>query len=404
MTTHALRVALAIAMISGGDAIAQPVEDPPAPPVQEITPDDPTPPPKQPAPAPLPTIAPAAPVHTMEDVTIPKSFLRFGFNFFGDTSFVATTPDAPHSAFAIGTLGVRLLGELSPSLDALAELGFETTSTGPVADVEQVAIRWRKGPGQLEVGRVHTDLGYWNTAYHHGLWLQIPIARPHVVRFEDDGGLVPVHWVGAQYALTGKLGGGTGRVVLGVGNGRGRNVDDIRVSDDTNDAKSVLLKLRYKTPIVELGVGGIYDVIAPEPALVRPALANQRIHELVGNAYVVVRGDGPIVIGEAYVLHHQASSKTTTTVAGYGLLGFAVTDWLTPYVAIDVVDGADDDPFFVPDPMLASPIDVVEGIVGARFETTTWSALKLELQYRSQPGDDAGQANYTAAVNWSFGL
>jgi hypothetical protein len=297
-----------------------------------------------------------------------------------------------------------MLGELSPSLDALAELGFELADDVPVADVEQLAIRWRHGPGVLQVGRFHTDLGYWNTAYHHGLWLQTPIARPNMVRFEDDGGLLPVHWVGASYALSGALGAGTGTITIGVGNGRGRIVDDVRIANDTNDAKAALLKLRYKSSSFEVGVGAIYDVIAPESVMLRPALPDQRIQEVIGSAYLVMRGDGPILIAEGHALHHRASSSTTTTYGGYGLLGFAITDWLTPYVAIDVIEGADDDPFFVPDPMTATPIDVIEGLAGARFETSTWSALKLELQYRNQPNDPDRDDAFTAVVNWSFGL
>jgi hypothetical protein len=210
-----------------------------------------------------------------------------------------------------------------------------------------------------------------------------------------------VHWVGAQYAVSGALGGGTGTVVLGVGNGRGDNVDDIRVTSDTNDAKAALLKLRYKTSTFEVGLGAIYDLIAPASVLLRPALPDRQIHELIGNAYVVVRSDGPIVIGEGYVIRHQAG-RSTTTFGGYGLFGFAVTSWLTPYAAIDVVDGANDDPFFVPDPMTAAALDVVEGIVGARFETSTWSAFKLELRYETRPGES--DATYAAAANWSFGL
>jgi len=399
--------AVVILVVSTARAGAQPVDEPP--PVQEITPDEPVPSPPAPPPMTPPPVEPVVPaqadrVHTMEEVTIPKSFLRFGINFFGDTSLIATTPEEPHSAFVIGTLGIRFLGELSASLDALAEVAFETTDDGPLADIEQVAIRWRRGPGVLVVGRFHTDLGYWNTAYHHGLWLQTPIERPHVVRFEDDGGLVPVHWVGAQYALTARLGAGKGTAVVGVGNGRGDIVDDVRVTDDTNDAKAGLLKLRFKTPTVEAGVGLIYDRIAPAGPALRPALPGQALHEVIGNAYVVVRRDGPIVIGEGYVIHHRTSSQRWTTFGAYGLFGISVTDWLTPYAAIDVVDGADDDPFFVPDPTSAGPLDVLEGIAGARFETSTWSALKLELRYETQPADTEHDATYTAAVNWSFGL
>jgi hypothetical protein len=294
-----------------------------------------------------------------------------------------------------------MLGELGPSLDALAELGFETADGVPVADVEQVALRWRRGPGQLQVGRFHTDLGYWNTAYHHGLWLQLPIDRPHILRFEDDGGLLPVHWVGIEYALSAKLGGGKASLVTAIGNGRGDIVDDVRISSETNDAKSFLVKARYKAGSAEVGIGAIYDAIAPAPAAIRPGLPDRRIDELIANAYLVVRGDGPVVILDGYLIQHRAND-TTTTYGGYALVGYAIVSWLTPYIAVDIVDGADADPYFVPDPMTPIALDVIEGIAGVRFDTSTWSALKFELQYEDQPSD--GDADYSLVASWSFGL
>jgi len=402
----ALVCALPAAAVADDDAKAPEQPDAGEPPIQEIAPDEPevTPPPKPepktkataPAPAPVP-----APVYTMDEVTVPRNDLRFGINFFGDTSF-AVSPDSPHSAFTLGALGIRLLGELSPSLSALAEFALETVeSEGPISDVEQVAIRWRRGPSTFEVGRVHTDLGFWNTAYHHGLWLQPLIERPHAVRFEDDGGIVPVHWVGANYTLQTTAGPGKLTLVLGVGNGRGSNLDDVRVLDDTNDAKSTLLKLKYKAGGTEVGVSAIYDVIAPEASTVRPALPNRRIHELVGNGYVVHRGDRALAIAEAYVFQHVAGDQSWTTLAAFAVVGYAVTPWLTPYAAIDTVGGANDDPFFTPDPMMAAQLDLIEGIAGVRFETSTWSALKLELRLTRPDGDGN---EYAGIANWSFGL
>ena len=394
---------VAVAMLVGSSvAFAQPAE----PPVQEITPEEPPAPPEpkpdpkpdpKPATNPKPTKAKEEPVHTMDELTIPQSNLRFGINFFGDASFIATTPTEPHSAFTIGALGVRMLGKLSPSVDALGELAFETTEDGPLADVEQVVVRWRHGGGLLEFGRSHTNIGYWNTAYHHGLWLQTPIERPRAVRFEDDLGLVPVHWVGASYTYTADEVAITG----GVANGRGNIVDDVRVSDDTNAAKSVLFKIRYKVPSFEIGAGAIYDRIAPVGLMLRPALANKPIDEIIANAYLALTTEGPLAIAEGYAFQHRADGESWMTFSGYGLLGYHATEWFTPYAAVDFVSGADEDPFFTPDPMMASYVDLVEGIAGARFETSTWSAIKLELRFLHRDGFDD---EYTAVANWSFGL
>src|SRR5512138_3715261 len=91
------------------------------PPVQAIAPDD-TAPVKTPPAATTPT----APAHTMDELTIPKSFLRFGINFFGDTTAFAKFPDSPHTGFAVGLVDLRLLADLGAGIDALSEIGLES--------------------------------------------------------------------------------------------------------------------------------------------------------------------------------------------------------------------------------------------------------------------------------------
>ena len=102
----------------------------------------------------------------------------------------------------------------------------------------------------LEVGRFHTDIGYWNTAFHHGLWLQIPVERPHVLRFEDDGGLVPVHWVGGAYTL---------ETVSPAGEYRYERIESIRevipyapglAAMVARSSRHVMTKGRYRQPML----------------------------------------------------------------------------------------------------------------------------------------------------------
>jgi hypothetical protein len=374
-------------------------------PVQEIAPEEPvqpTPPAPTPAPATPPPAAPAMNhFATMDEVIIPTSFLRFGINFFGDTSFTLTSPGSPVSSFSIETLGVRLLGQLSPSLDALGELAFENKGEGPLADVEQLAIRWRSSSGMLDVGRFHTDIGYWNTAYHHGRWLQMTVERPHVVRFEDDGGLVPVHWVGGSYTLGKKD--SPIAAVFAVGNGRGNIVDDVRVGSDTNEAKGVLSKVRFRSGDGEFGFGAMYDLIAKADAMIRPALPNQKIHELMGNLYFVNRGPRLTIIAEGYVFRHQAAGQSWMTYGGFAQVGYKLGGIVTPYLAFDGVRGADKDPYFTPDPMMSEHRDLVEGLGGVRIDVSAWSALKLETHVEHPLA--SGEPNeYEGILNWSFGL
>jgi len=45
---------------------------------------------------------------------------------------------------------------------------------------------------------MHTALGYYNTAYHHGTWFQTATGRPYMYFYEDSGGILPVHIVGIE--------------------------------------------------------------------------------------------------------------------------------------------------------------------------------------------------------------
>jgi len=45
-------------------------------------------------------------------------------------------------------------------------------------------------------GRYHNPLGYWNTQYHHGTYLQTSISRPEIAELEHNGGLFPSHTTG----------------------------------------------------------------------------------------------------------------------------------------------------------------------------------------------------------------
>ena len=70
------------------------------------------------------------------------------------------------------------------------------------------------------MGRYHTSIGYYNTAYHHGKWFQTAVGRPFLFRFEDEGGILPIHNVGVSVQgriPSGKLG---LNYVAEMGNGR----------------------------------------------------------------------------------------------------------------------------------------------------------------------------------------
>jgi hypothetical protein len=64
----------------------------------------------------------------------------------------------------------------------------------PVGTSAPLAVGQQGHPAtNVVVGRFHSAIGYSNTAYHHGTWLQTTTGRPLLFQFEDQGGILPIH-------------------------------------------------------------------------------------------------------------------------------------------------------------------------------------------------------------------
>ena len=166
---------------------------------------------------------------------------------------------------------------------------------------ERIFVGWRGERVAIEAGRTHAELGYWNNAFHHGRWLQIAVDRPEILKFEDEGGVLPVHLVGVTSHYRPFIDGDQQiELVGGIGNGRGSVADDVLATEDTNGWKMLLGKLTFKgfgARDLQFGISGASTEIAGLPttgatpdAAARPALPDEEIHELIGNAYLVYRG------------------------------------------------------------------------------------------------------------------
>lgn len=335
--------------------------------------------------------------------------LRFAINMFADASFVASSPkaDGHNTAFAIGPLGFLSTAELGDSIRTLNEFVIETVDEGTIVDLERLWVRWEKNGFFILGGRMHTDFGYWNTAFHHGAWLQTTVARPRTVGFEDEGGTLPVHSTGMEFGYKLKLGNGDLHMRSTIANGRGHNPDDIRVVDDTNNAKSVLATIFYEAEDWRLGVGGLYDRIAPADATLRPDLPDVAMNEMIGNIHFVHTGKKLRLLAEGYAVIHTAGDETWSTLSGYALGSYRI-DSIEPYLRVEAFDvRGGTDPFFVPDASDPNAIigrDLVESVAGIRFNLSEWAALKLEYRFAHPLKSDEGKDEHVGLANIAFGI
>ena len=334
---------------------------------------------------------------------------RYVFNFFGEVLVAAHAPGggAASPVFAIGAQDFVLRGQLGNHIAATTEFAIEFGEDNtPGVDLERLGVRWQGEHFYIDAGRSHTDLGYWNTAYHHGHWLQPSIERPSWTRFEDEGGLLPTHWVGLAGGANAKLGTGTLQLTLAVGNSRGKIVNDVRNNLDYQANKAVYGKLEYAgfgaLHDLRIGVSGVYGKIAPVDASIRPALPGQALQEWIGGFHIAYPSVPLLIIIEGYLIEHRAAAQTWRTYGGFGLLGYAIGP-LTPYVeASEILSSAGMDPFFIPDqsgtPQSLEELDLIAGL---RFDVSTWSALKLEYDYLHRPG---ASERHAVTLDWSWGF
>jgi hypothetical protein len=402
MKSHVLEAALAAALVARA-AWAQPAPEPanPGPPTSGDPATDPVLAP-EPVTAPKPPAGADPPVTT--DQIVIASTGRIDLNLFGDVSLAKRTDQ--ELGFVVGPIGFQVAAHLAEGLVGRTEIAMELEEGETIVDVERAYLEYRTPHWVFSAGRTHAELGYWNNAFHHGRWLQLTIDRPRVLRFEDDGGMLPIHQVGVTAAYGPKRGNAGIELAVGVGNGHGRVLEAIQNGGDNNQAKSALARLGLVGighPGLRVGVNFGFDVIAPELAAVRPLAPDAEILELITGAYVALRSDRLIVYSEGYNVVHRAMGTTWQVTDGFILAGFRIGKFI-PFGQIEMRkgDGATD-PYYRPDPTINSesvaPLDFTEGIGGVHYDLNAWSALKVEVSARRQAGVD----DYRAELNWSFG-
>ena len=362
---------------------------------------------------PPPAEKPAASEPITVDQLVIAATARLDFNFFGDVSLLQLNGQDP--GFAIGPLGFQVTAHLADGLVGRTEYAMSFDNGETVVDVERAFLEYRIGHWMFAAGRTHAEFGYWNNAFHHGRWLQLTINRPHVVRFEDEGGMLQVHQVGVTAVYGPKRGEHGLEVGLGIGNGHGPSIVDVQTLGDNNLAKSVLLRVGavgIGHDALRFGLNLGVDKIAAEPMTVRPLLPGTAIFEVITGVYGALRSDTWIAFSEIYNVFHRAAGKSWQITDGFLLGGYRFGRYI-PYAQIEARHGDGlTDPFYNPDPMASPeaevPSNYVEGIIGMHYDLSTWSALKLELSERRfqvlEPGGAVANNNdYRIELNWSFG-
>jgi hypothetical protein len=282
-------------------------------------------------------------------------------------------------AFNLGQFDLFFASRIADRFTFQGETVFEfnPAANGFVVDVERIVVGYTVDDHlRVLAGKVHTPLGYWNNAYHHGLVLQPTIERPLLVHFEDDGGSLPIHTVGVQLSGRDISDAHLGFDVL-LGNGLGN-----RPAPDTNATPSLTVALHSQlTTSFRVGVSA-YRVHAVAGTNDRRGgqLAAPMV-QTIGGGFATYLTDRAEAILEAQQVMDNSLGQTTSSPGWFAYAGWRVTPQIVPYVMHDQLRLAANDPYFLAN-------DTRRETLGARWEQSAAVVFKLELRSidtRGQP-------------------
>ena len=239
--------------------------------------------------------------------------------------------------FQSGRFVLHLASPLSQKVSYFAEVSFTAQPNNTYElSVERTIIRYDYNDYfKLSFGKYHTPIGYWNTAFHHGAWLQTTIARPEMVKF--GGTFIPVHFVGVQAEGNIPSGGLGLGYNLGIGNGRSSNFSKAGDSGDVNDNRAWVANLFARpTRLYGLEVGGssYRDKLTPNPGT--------NFDEWIASGYVVWNKQRPELLAEYANVHHRdlQTSQTFNTTSYYVQLAYRLpwqVDKWKPYYRFEYI-------------------------------------------------------------------
>lgn len=290
------------------------------------------------------------------------------------------TPPGPSSGFDLGQFVLHFSGALSPRVSYFAEITWTALPDGFATTVERSILQYAFSDNlKLSAGRYHTPIMYWNTAFHHGLWLQTTITRPEMIEF--GGALIPVHFVGLLADGTVPDSGSLHlHYDLGIGNGRGANIVEPGSAGDVNNNRAWLATL-YAQPEWaykwEFG-GSVYrDRIGPANGIVG------NYNEQIDTARLIYTGEHPEILAEAANIQHTrlGAPGVWNSQAWYAQIAYRLpwfeAQW-KPYFRYEYIH--------IPktDPVLNASDNVVPSLAGflfgVRYDFSPFAAFKMEYR------------------------
>jgi type II secretory pathway pseudopilin PulG len=291
-------------------------------------------------------------------------------------------PGSPGN-FAVGDVDLFLTSQLSNRTSVLGEVVFSEQNSGEFeTDVERLLLKYNPSDYlKMSFGRFHTATSYYNTVFHHGLWLQTAADRPLVVEFSDHGGLLPSQAIGAS--VTGRIPSGPLGLNYILEYGSAATIrPQITTPDapeiDENNGNEITGGLFLKPDFLPgLDVGGSFyhDRINPDSD-------NLHIGQSVASAHAVYTTPRFEFLNEAFLIQHKIreTGQTFNTPAFYSLISQQFAGKWRPYFRYQYVNASAASPLFGDVSLRHGPS------AGMRYDFNDYVAMKLQFDHTIRRG------------------
>ncbi len=287
-----------------------------------------------------------------------------------------------------------MTGVLSDHVSVLGEVLFTPSKDNAIGvDVERLLLQYKHNDYfNFAVGRYHSSIGYYNTAFHQGAWFQTAVDRPFMYAFDDQGGFLPLQEVGVTASgqiPSGNLG---LNYVAEMGNGRAHLLgsDPAQNFQDTNNGKSFNFALSARPremPGLEAGFSTYHDNLTFSD--------NINHSELISTVYVVYVDSNYEFLNEAMLVRHSGSfagdSRIFHTPGFYTQFSRRFGKY-RPYFRYSYVNAG------VAEPIYGDPADgPIVGrrngpTLGLRYDLNDHSAIKIQYDHLAQRGQNSFNA------------
>tara|TARA_Y100001936_G_scaffold172034_1_gene168377 strand:+ start:482 stop:1654 length:1173 start_codon:yes stop_codon:yes gene_type:complete len=236
---------------------------------------------------------------------------------------------------------------------------------------------------KLSLGRYHTPLGYWNSAFHHGGWLQTTVDRPIAMKFGSK--IVPIHFVGGL--LEGNIGSSNFSYRVGFGNARSNKINDVRNNfNSINDRAAAIVGASYRSTgryRFEVGTGALFNKAVTAGGI-------HRVDEAIFNGYFVLLNEAPEVLIEYTHSLHDSDISNGHVNSVYGQLAYRLPfagSKFKPYFRVEYIDVSRNNPL-----LGSSKLDYDGVLGGVRWDALQNVALKAEVRNEKYQGRERSTA------------